>query len=162
VALENAAKFCQQCGKSTSVPEATPVVTEQINKQDIGRALLRNSIIGGAFADPKDGFAGVFIDRKTNRILRLHRKEAIQLAGAQATVETAGQLDKRVTMTRFVLTGPLAFALRKTKDNRQLSLTIEGVDGVILVDLSPSQQKKARKFAARVNTAAKTTARRSP
>jgi hypothetical protein len=48
------------------------------------------------------------------------------LAGAQPRVESAGEVDKRVTATRFVLTGPLAFALRKKKDHRRLFATIGG------------------------------------
>lgn len=75
--------------------------------------------------------------------------------GAHANVETSGQLDKRVTATRLVLTGPLAFGLRKKKDSRQLFLTIEGDDFAFVVEVDPKKQAEARQFAARVNTAAR-------
>lgn len=44
------------------------------------------------------------------------------LKGARAAVDTAGALEKRVTATRLILTGPLAFGLRKKKDSRELYL----------------------------------------
>jgi hypothetical protein len=42
-------------------------------------------------------------------------RERGPLAGARAMVDTAGTLDKRVTATRLMMTGPLAFGLRKKK-----------------------------------------------
>jgi hypothetical protein len=48
------------------------------------------------------------------------------VAGARATVDTAGQLTARITATRLVLTGPLALGWRKSVDNRELYLLIEG------------------------------------
>ena len=78
--------------------------------------------------------------------------------GAHATVETSGQLDKRITATRLVLTGPLAFGLRKKKDTRELFLTVEGDDFAFVVEVDPKKQAEARQFAAKINTAAKTAA----
>ena len=78
-------------------------------------------------------------------------KEGGSIAGARATVDTAGALDKRVTATRLMLTGPLAFGLRKTKDNRELYLLVEGDGSAFSAELDPKQGAAARKFAARVN-----------
>lgn len=100
-----------------------------------------------------DRFAGVGIDRKNGVVTQ--GGESVLLAGARATVETSGQIDKRVTATRFILTGPLAFAIRKKKDNRQLYLTVEGEAGVLFAEVRPQREKDARKFAARLNSAAK-------
>ena len=41
--------------------------------------------------------------------------------GAHATVETSGQLDKRITATRLILTGPLAFGFGKRKTHASYS-----------------------------------------
>jgi hypothetical protein len=50
------------------------------------------------------------------------------VAGAHATVDTAGQLTSRITATRWLLTGPLALAWQKKIDTRELYLMIEGQD----------------------------------
>jgi hypothetical protein len=66
-------------------------------------------------------------------------------------------LDKRVTATRFVLTGPLAFALRKKKDHRQRFITIDGEGYQIFADVSGADEKsqrRAREFAADFTTVA--------
>lgn len=96
---------------------------------------------------------GVTVQPATGLVTR--GAESVRLLGARATVESSGQLEKRVTATRLIVTGPFALGLRKAKDRRELYLTIEGEDAVILVELSPSRQKEAREFAARLNTAAK-------
>jgi len=71
---------------------------------------------------------------------------------AHATVETQGQLQSRVTVTRLLLTGPFAFALRKKRDNRELYLTVEGDGWAFVVDVDPKKGLKAREFAALVNS----------
>jgi hypothetical protein len=38
------------------------------------------------------------------------------IAGAQARVETAGDLDRRVTATRLLLTGPLALHVKQARE----------------------------------------------
>jgi hypothetical protein len=63
------------------------------------------------------------------------------LAGAQPRVESAGEVDKRVTATRFVLTGPLAFALRKKKDHRRLFATIGGPGYQIFAEVHDADEK---------------------
>jgi len=75
------------------------------------------------------------------------------LPGARAIVDTAGEIDKRITATRLILTGPLAFGLRKKKDNRELYLLVEGQGWAISKQLRPDQGAKARAFAARINAA---------
>jgi Short C-terminal domain len=88
------------------------------------------------------------------QVVNRRTKESVPLSGARATVETAGQLDKRVTATRLMLTGPLALGLRKKKDNRKLFLTIEGEGAGFVVEVHPNLERKARQFATRINAAA--------
>jgi hypothetical protein len=75
--------------------------------------------------------------------------------GARATVETSGQLDKRITATRLIAFNVFAFGLRKKKDGRELFLTVEGDDFAFVVEFDPKRQAEARQFAAKINTAAK-------
>lgn len=95
-------------------------------------------------------FAGVTI--KNGQIS--YKRESGPLAGARATVDTAGEIDKRITATRLVLTGPFAFAFRKKKDRRELYLTIEGHGFGWVIEVDPKQQMDARKFATKLNTLA--------
>ncbi len=53
-----------------------------------------------------------------------------------------------------MLTGPLAFGLRKKKDNREVFLTIEGDGFGFVQKVNPSDQKAARDFAAKLNAVA--------
>jgi hypothetical protein len=78
------------------------------------------------------------------------------VAGARATVDTAGQLSARITATRLVLTGPLALGLRKKVDTRELYLLIEGRGWAISVPVDPTQGAQAREFAAKINAAGMT------
>jgi hypothetical protein len=74
------------------------------------------------------------------------------VAGAKATVDTAGALNRRMTATRLVLTGPLALAWRKKKDDRELYLLIESASFAASVPVEPKKGKEARSFAARITT----------
>jgi hypothetical protein len=91
-----------------------------------------------------------------------HGSESFKLAGARATVDTAGAIDKRVTATRLILTGPLAFGLRKKKDSRELFLLVEGPGFGFVEALDPKQGAPARAFAAKLNGAAGASAVTSP
>lgn len=84
----------------------------------------------------------------------IHGRKRYPLAGARATVDTAGAIDRRVTATRLILTGPFAFGLRKKKDSRELFLMVEGDGFAFVVELDPKRQKEARAFAAKLNAAA--------
>lgn len=83
-----------------------------------------------------------------------HGKESVPLAGARLTVESEGEVDKRITATRLVLTGPLALAWRKKKDKRELYLTVENDGAMFVVGVDPKEGLAARQFAAKVNTLA--------
>jgi hypothetical protein len=76
------------------------------------------------------------------------------LSGTNASVETAGEINKRSTVTRYVVLGPLAgIAFKKSKDNRELYLTVEGEGFAFVVNLDPEKGLEARKFAAKINAA---------
>lgn len=83
-----------------------------------------------------------------------HGRERVPLAGARLSVDTAGELDKRITATRLILTGPFALAFRKKKDRRELYLTVEGQGAAFVVELDPKKGADARKWAAKINALA--------
>lgn len=95
-------------------------------------------------------FGGIAVHGDTVK----HGRESGPLAGAHASVDTAGEIDKRITATRLVLTGPFALAFRKKKDKRELYLTIEGDGFGWVVEVNPKEGKKAREFAVAFNAAA--------
>lgn len=84
----------------------------------------------------------------------IHRTGRGPIAGATARIETQGDIERRVTVTRLVLTGIFAFALRKKKDHRTLYLTIDGQGYQILVELSPKEERKARAWVTQFNNRA--------
>lgn len=53
-------------------------------------------------------------------------KEGGSVVGASAAVESVGEIHRRITATRLILTGPFALAFRKATDHRELYLTVEG------------------------------------
>jgi hypothetical protein len=88
----------------------------------------------------KAGFGlGLQVQVRNGEIV--HGRDKYPLAGARATVDTAGAMDKRVTATRLILTGPFAFGLRKKKDERELFLLVEGDGFGFVVKLDPKKQK---------------------
>ncbi len=89
-------------------------------------------------------------------------KESVPLAGARLTVETAGDVDRRITATRLLLTGPFALGLRKKKDNRELYITVENDGSAFVAEVDAKQGKAAREFAAKVNTMAANALRETP
>jgi hypothetical protein len=89
-----------------------------------------------------------------DRVYNSKTDEGGALKGARATIETSGEIEKRITATRLATTGVFALALRKKKDNRQLFLTVEGDGFAFVVDVDPKQEKPAREFAAKINAAA--------
>lgn len=97
-------------------------------------------------------FAGVVLDTLTGRIR--FGKESGSVLGVHARVETAGEIDRRVTATRLALTGPLAYAFRKKKDRSQACIFIEGDGFAWAVPFSPNQIQGAWHFLAKVNSAA--------
>ncbi len=97
-----------------------------------------------------DRFGGV----KIKDGMVIHRQGRGPVAGARATVDTAGDIDRRITASRLLLTGPFAFGLRKKKDNRELYLTVEGEGFAFVEEVDPKKGKQARAFAARLNTLA--------
>lgn len=82
-------------------------------------------------------------------------KEEHPLTDLTAKVETTGDLERRITATRMLMTGPFALALRKKKDHRTLYLTIEGPDFAWLLELKPKQESDARRFAVKLLDAAR-------
>jgi hypothetical protein len=75
--------------------------------------------------------------------------------GGSAVVDSAGAVDKRITATRLVLTGPLALAWRKKKDERELYLLVEGASFSMVARVDPKEGANTRKFAAAINTSAR-------
>jgi hypothetical protein len=119
-------------------------------------------------------FKSVSLDRDTISYRERVRREHHPVAGVTATVETAGDIGRRLSATRTigggVLLGPFGAVLgavaKKKTDDRQLFLLIQGPDFAWAVDVELERGigaskvnartiKKAQKFAAAVNTAGK-------
>lgn len=80
-------------------------------------------------------------------------KDSAPLGTVEARVESIGEIDRRVSLTRVALTAGVGLLWKKKVDHRQLFLTIEG-PGVAWVDeLSVKEQAAARKLAATINAA---------
>ena len=75
------------------------------------------------------------------------------VTGAVARVEQAADVQKRVTATRLVALGVFAFAAKKQTGH--VYLTVEGDGFEFMVEVDAKKDSDARKFAAKVNTAAK-------
>jgi hypothetical protein len=73
----------------------------------------------------------------------------------RATVETAGDIERRVTATRLLTIGIFALAAKKKKDNRELYLTVEGDTFISVREINPKKGSEARQFAAMVNRTVK-------
>ncbi len=80
-----------------------------------------------------------------------YKKERGPVAGAQARVESVGEIQSRVTATRLLATGVFAFAWKKKKDSRELYLTVEGNGFAFVVEVDPKKGGDARRFAAEIN-----------
>lgn len=124
----------------------------------VGDAISATTIIGAgarpaavpsaAMADAR--FEGVEVKKGEIR----HGRDRVPLAGARVTVDSAGEIDRRITATRLVLTGPFALAFRKKKDRRGLYLMVEGPGAAFVVEVDPKKGGEARSFAAKVNALA--------
>lgn len=114
----------------------------------------RKSSMREALGGPKQERVGdlVLEDEET----LIYKKQRYPVAGAEARVESVGELQRRVTATRLLATGVFAFALKKKADDRELYLTVTAPDYQFVVELDPKKGADARVFAAKVNTLAKT------
>lgn len=79
--------------------------------------------------------------------------DRVPLEGVSARVESGSELEKRVTATRLVAMGLLAFAVKKKRGGESW-LTVEGPDVFWSVEVDREYASKARAFAAKVNEAA--------
>jgi hypothetical protein len=68
-------------------------------------------------------------------------------------VDTAGEIEKRVTAAPVILTSPAAFGRRKQQENGELYLLVDGPGWAIKTRLRPNQVAQARAFATRINAA---------
>ncbi|GEL19345.1 hypothetical protein [Pseudonocardia asaccharolytica] len=75
------------------------------------------------------------------------------VAGVSAVVDTAGNINRRVTATRLVAVGVFALALKKKQDDREVFLLVDGPEFQWVVDVPPAKLAAARSFAARLTTA---------
>lgn len=77
------------------------------------------------------------------------------LAGLVGRVEEGGSVNRRFTVTRIAVLGVLAAGVPKRVDDRELYLTIEGPDTVIVHAIQVKNNKTlpgdARRFVARLN-----------
>lgn len=92
----------------------------------------------------------------------VHRQGSGPVAGTTARVESAGEIDRRLSATRVILTGPLGLFWKKKKDSRQVFLTVEGPGYSIVEEVGPKEQKAARQFAAKLTAMGSRPAAASP
>lgn len=76
------------------------------------------------------------------------------IVGVTARVESGQELNSRVTVTRMLLVGALAFALRKESGGEKF-LTVEGPDFLWAVQLPNKRANEAMSFVSLINAAAK-------
>lgn len=99
-----------------------------------------------------DAFAGVVIQ---DGLIRFDSVDYPITSDVCAQVEMTGQILQRFTVTRLALLGPFGLALPKSKDRRELFLTVEGRDFAFVVPVDAASRVAARNFAARINTLSK-------
>jgi|SRR5690625_1998162 len=80
--------------------------------------------------------------------------DRVPVSGVGARVESGSDLERRVTATRLVALGVLAFGAKKKRGGESW-LTVEGPDVFWTEEVKRGDAAKARKFAAAVNDAAK-------
>ena len=85
-----------------------------------------------------------------------YKHQGGDIAGATARVELASDIRRRVTATRLVTIGVFAFAAKKNSGH--VYLTVEHPDYEFVVEISAKKESDARKFAAKINNAARHTA----
>lgn len=83
-----------------------------------------------------------------------HKQGSGPVVGTTARVESAGEIDRRLSATRVILTGPLGLFWKKKKDSRQVFLTVEGPGYSIVEEVGPKDQKAARQFASKLSALA--------
>lgn len=85
----------------------------------------------------------------------IHNGESYPLRGMHISVDAAGAVAARPTLTRFLFVGPAALFWQKKIDSRQLFLTVEGPTFGFVVDVHADVAYGARQFVAKVNAAAR-------
>lgn len=83
-----------------------------------------------------------------------HKRESHSLEGVTARVEDGSELESRVTMTRMAALGLFAFAVKKKRGGEKY-LTVEDPDFFWTLEVEREKQGDARKFAAKINNAAR-------
>ncbi|MHA6668547.1 hypothetical protein ACX3O0_06710 [Homoserinimonas sp. A447] len=132
-------RFAREAGQASAQYEARPATT-------------------GSSSD-SFRFAGVSV--RNGNITYGVEMQAV--SSTRATVETAGQIRERTSLTQTVagglLFGPVGAIIgalvKGSIDERELYLIVEGSEYAWAVDVNPKKGAEARKFAARVNTAAR-------
>ena len=109
------------------------------------RDLVQAQKAGRALQLKPKGFQGpskAWVVVEDGRVTNLQTGESVAVAGAHADVDSMGQLEKRITATRLILTGPLAFGLRKKKTAGSYSSPSRGRTAVCWLRSSPSSSRK--------------------
>jgi hypothetical protein len=83
-----------------------------------------------------------------------HKSGQGPIAGAHARIETAGDVNSRITATRLVAVGVFALLLRKKEDHRTLWLTIQGQGYEIAVEVNRKYDLSTRRWVAEFNSRA--------
>lgn len=98
-----------------------------------------------------------FLNLSVTRTHLIYKGESYPIAGLSVTVDAAGSVSRRPTLTRWLIGGPFSLAFQKRLDNRELYLTFEGPTFGFVVPVHPDIAYGARQFAAKVNAASRST-----
>lgn len=113
----------------------------------------KQSSMREAMGGPKQERVGDLVLENSTTLI--YKKQRYPIVGAEARVESVGELQRRITATRLLTTGVFAFALKKKADDRELYLTVTAPDYQFVVELDPKKGADARTFAAKINTLAR-------
>lgn len=133
---------------------------EETRRGALGRAQDRHAAAKQALADLKERTANSFGKFWLDGDTLYYGEDEYPIAGAKATIESAGIARSRLTATR-VVGGALLFGgvgaivgASARKDKSTIFITVELADGSVAVDEVPaSREADARKFAARITNA---------
>ena len=77
--------------------------------------------------------------------------EQFPVSGARCSVQATGEIRRRVTPGRFMVLGMWAAAWKKTVDERELTLVVDGAGYSIHAPVDPDQEEDVLAFAGAID-----------
>lgn len=136
--------------------QAAEKATEAAMQKAEGMAAQRHEKTSNKVLDKMSGNGESMILRERTIEYKAKDKDLrgeFPLSGVSARVESGAELQSRVTVTRLVLTGIFAFALKKKKGGEKY-VTIQGDEFFWAMEVDRKKANDAMKFVAKVNNQA--------